>query len=342
MKEIRYIKIIKIALGSSIAILLANYLGLAYSTSAGIITLLTIQDTKKETLVVALKRIVSFLSSTCIAFLTFHFFSYHAITFGIYLFLFIIICNIFKMEDGIAMSAVLTTHYLIEESMSLSWIHNEVFLMFIGVAIGVILNLYMPRNTRFIRSDQHIIEEKMKEILNQLAFWLLVEQHCEEDEFCKQEKMKLNNECFHSLDRDIKEAVSRAYENMNNTLLTDTRYYIGYMEVRKNQCNVLKDIYEKIHLLTIVPKQAYLIADIMKDIAISFHEYNNAKELIAELSLIKERYKQEEQPITREEFENRAILYHIVNDLELFLSIKKEFAESLSETQIQRYWRIDD
>ena len=43
------LKMVKIAVGSAAAILLADLLGLNYSTSAGIITLLTIQDTSRET-----------------------------------------------------------------------------------------------------------------------------------------------------------------------------------------------------------------------------------------------------------------------------------------------------
>ena len=59
IRRLNYLKIIKIAIGSSIAILIANLFGLKYSASAGIITLLSIQDTKKQTIEVAKRRIVA-------------------------------------------------------------------------------------------------------------------------------------------------------------------------------------------------------------------------------------------------------------------------------------------
>ena len=48
-KNINLIKVIKIAVGTGLAIFIADTFGLNYSVSAGMITLLSIQDTKKST-----------------------------------------------------------------------------------------------------------------------------------------------------------------------------------------------------------------------------------------------------------------------------------------------------
>lgn len=50
------LKLIKIAVGSVASIFLADVLGLGYSTAAGIITLLTIQDTSRETITISVKE----------------------------------------------------------------------------------------------------------------------------------------------------------------------------------------------------------------------------------------------------------------------------------------------
>lgn len=55
------LKLLKIAVGSAFSIFLADALGLNYGTSAGIITLLTIQDTSKETIAISVKRVFAFL-----------------------------------------------------------------------------------------------------------------------------------------------------------------------------------------------------------------------------------------------------------------------------------------
>ena len=48
--------------------------------------------------------------------------------------------------------------------------------------------------------------------------------------------------------------------------------------------------------------------------------------------------KREPLPLSREEFESRAMLYHILMDLEEFLIFKKRFVEGLSDEQRRRYW----
>ena len=41
---------------------------------------------------------------------------------------------------------------------------------------------------------------------------------------------------------------------------------------------------------------------------------------------LRESYSVQELPRSREEFENRAMLYHIMEDMRVFLEIKREFA----------------
>lgn len=328
IKKINYIQLIKIALGSCLAILSADRLGLHYSASAGIITLLSIQNTKKETFLITGKRFLSFLLSVAIAFFIFSALGYHAFSFGVFLLVFVGACYLLKLEDGIAMNAVLTTHFLIEKSINFYWISNELLLLVIGAGIGVLLNLYIPRNTSAIKQDQMMIEEDMKLILKNISAALI-----------KDPEENLQAIDFLPLENHLNEALSRAYENMNNTLLSDTRYYIQYMQMRKNQNTILNRIYSHIASIDTVPEQAYKIAEFIQHIAATFHEYNNALNLLKRLQDIKSEFKSDPLPGSREEFESRAILFQILNELEAFLLLKKEFSMSLTDSQLQKYWK---
>ncbi len=327
IKQLNYTQLLKIAVGSCLAILLADRLGLHYSASAGIITLLSIQNTKKETLLITGKRFLSFLLSVVIALLIFHLLGYHAFSFGVFLLLFVGACYLLKLEDGIAMNAVLTTHFLIEKSINLYWIKNELELLVIGAGIGVLLNLYIPRNTGAIKRDQLSIEEDMKVILSHLSGALF-----------HHRKESLSPEDFLSLETHLEEALSRAYANMNNTLLTDTRYYIQYMQMRKNQTAILKRISSNINSIETFPVQAQKISEFIGHISETFHEYNNALGLLTRLQEIKLEFRSDPLPDSREEFEDRAILFQILNELEAFLLLKKDFALSLTDSQLQKYW----
>ena len=165
MKQILFL--LKVSIGSSAAIILADHFGLLYSSSAGIITLLTIQITKKETLRVALRRFEAFIAAVIIAFALFNILGYSPLTFGFILFFFIATCLLLGLKDGIPMNAVLMTHFLIERRMDLSLLLNEAGLMLIGIGIGILLNLIMIGNKKRIRMEQSKLEDKIKETL----FW---------------------------------------------------------------------------------------------------------------------------------------------------------------------------
>ena len=68
-------------------------------------------------------------------------------------------------------------------------------------------------------------------------------------------------------------------------------------------------------------------------------EMNIPDQQIEKLEEISEQMKQEELPKTREEFEGRALLYHILMDLEEFLVYKKRFVSGLDEKKLRIYWK---
>ena len=135
------LKLIKIAIGSAVSIFLADILGLGYSTAAGIITLLTIQDTVRETMIISVKRAGAFLLATVLACIVFQLGGYHVFSYGIFLFLFIACCIPLHLGDAVSINAVLATHYLLEKNMSPALIGNEALLLFIGSGIGHLRNL---------------------------------------------------------------------------------------------------------------------------------------------------------------------------------------------------------
>lgn len=331
-----FLKIVKIAVGSSVAILIANFLGLAYSASAGIITLLSIQDTKKETLRVAGKRFIALIMAVVIAYALFNFFGYHPVTFGLFLFLFVFFSYLLKISEGIPMCSVLVSHFLIEKNMKGDFILNEFFIFFIGILIGIVLNLYIPGNLNKVKAQIAAVEDKIKNILDTLAVSII------SNEFNQNV-----NEGYkeHEIDKDLIElqkllnqGFSIAYENMNNTLLVDTQYYLQYFTMRKNQYECLVHMRDRISRLFLVPRQAEPIGAFFNKISFQFHEHNNARMLLQELDNLMLSFKEEPNPKTREEFENRAVLYLLLYDLKNFLNIKKDFVDGISAKQIERFW----
>lgn len=319
LKDLNLLSLMKTGLGSAIAILVANRLNLFYSASAGIITLLTIQNTKKETIKIAFKRILAFFIAVLVAYIIFTIFGYTSMAFGGFIFIFIAICNFCGLQDGIAMNAVLATHFLIEKRMDLSFIKNEIFLLVIGMGIGVVLNLIVPRKIKDIKNNQKKVEKEISTILHCIANALRGKRDCLA-KFKKGEEVN-----FKKLDRLLKELLSKAYEEAGNSLLTETKYQISYLEMRKLQVVVLKDIFNNIGQVYEVVPQAIELARYIDKAANEFHELNNVKLLLLELQELQEFFRNQELPANRDEFENRAMLFIILKDLENFIQIKRSF-----------------
>lgn len=314
MKKINLIKTLKIAIGSMLAIIIAQALNIAYSTSAGVITLLSIQNTKKETIYVALKRGGSFFLAIFIAIITFSLLGYSPISFCVFLLFFVAISYKLELGDGISINVVLMTHLLVEKSISFSWIINEAGLFVIGSSIGILLNLYMPSSKAVVVEFQRKVEEKSRRILENISRKINGEEIEEKEDI---------NQLF----KILKTAKKKAYENMNNTFAGDTQYYIDYIDMRKSQTKILKKIYGNLELLTMVPNQGKRISEFILRISETYHEHNNGKKLLKQLNELKIHMKNEPLPKDREEFENRAILFVVLSDLERFLELKVEFSK---------------
>jgi uncharacterized membrane protein YgaE (UPF0421/DUF939 family) len=310
---------LKTGIGTPISIILATVFGLKYAAAAGIITMLSIQSTKRESIQIALKRIAACVLALIIASVFFSIFGYSPVVFGLFLLAFIPMTAKFNLEEGIIVSSVIVTHLLVERSTSLQLVFNELALMFIGVGVALFLNLYMPSRENLIKEDQKYIEESMKKILVKMSAAL--KEH---------DSSFADDELFRELDDRIKAAKRRAYKNLNNYLIRDMSYDVEYMEMRRQQFKTLKRMKDSFRRFSIADEHTNKVADFTEKISKDFYEKNTAEGLLKELEDLREEFKNMNLPSTREEFENRAMLYQFLNDLEQFLLIKFEFMKNLA------------
>ena len=326
-KNINLIKVVKIAVGTGLAIFIANILGLNYGASAGIITLLSIQDTKKSTIKIALKRIEAFVLAMVIAYAVFNIFGFDTFALVCYLLVFVAACMIFDLNEGLSPCTVLVTHIMAEKYMNYDVVKNEAALMLVGTSVGIILNMYMPRNLKHIREYQANIEKEIKNILDILVRFLNDESG----------RTKLEYD-FDELEKIIDSAISKSYIDKDNILSYDLKYFINYMEMRKSQIMTLRYIYDQGKGIKTRPDQARDIAELIHNLIPKLHESNNAMNALLDLYLVKDKMKNYEIPKSREEFEDRATLHSVVINFEQFLEIKREFAANLSEDEKNTFW----
>ncbi len=146
MSEYPYLKIflrsLKIAVGSSLAIFVAQLLELQNAASAGIITLITIVTTRWETVQLSYRRVITFFLSAVLACTIFQAVPWAWVDYGIYIFLMAAACQLLKWETTVSLNAVIGTHFLVSQDFSISFLLNELCLVLIGILFAIMLNFF--------------------------------------------------------------------------------------------------------------------------------------------------------------------------------------------------------
>ncbi len=311
------IKVLKIAVGSCMAVAVAQFFELPYATSAGIVTLLTVQNTRRDTIRLAAERLLSFLLSVLLVFVCFRYIGkLEWVNYGVYIFLMVHVCYFFGWENTISVNAVMGTHYLLTPDYSLNFAASELAVIAIGTALALLMNWHMPSNLKTLREDIRKAEDDMQQVLQELACYL---------------EGKLDGAHIwldlDQLEQSIHRGLERAHEHAHNTLSEEDHYYIEYMEMRLQQCALLQAIRHRVWKIDGMPEQAKIISDYLRYLAPYVHEKNIPDRQSADLQQVFDQMKQQPLPESRDEFESRAILYHVLLDLEDFLFVKKRFAD---------------
>lgn len=308
------LRTIKTAAGAAIAILIAEHFHLSYAVSAGVITILSVQNTKKKSITLAGQRILSTALALGIAAILFNVIGYNPVAFGLYLLFFIPVAVQLGITDGIVVSSVLVTHLLIEKSTSLHWILNCFGLMLIGLAIAILANLYMPSSEKRLQELQVEIESTMKLVLLDFSGTLK-----------KGGSSQINRSYLEKLTKELEAAIVLARNQYNNQLFGQSYYYIKYFDMRQMQAHVLEQIKDDLSQCQLPTLENEQLAGIFIQTAEKLHEDNPANELMQEIQRLFDHFRNSELPKTRAEFENRAMLFKMLNDFMYFIEIKQVF-----------------
>ena len=120
---------LKIAIGSSLAIYIANLFGLKYSLAAGSVALLTMVTTKWKTVKLSLARVVTFIISVLMALIIFSAVESEWMAYGIYVFFVVIIAEMIGWGATISVNALIGMHFLEVRDFEVDFIANEFMLV---------------------------------------------------------------------------------------------------------------------------------------------------------------------------------------------------------------------
>lgn len=307
---------IKIILAAIVSILIAMAIGLEYEVTTGIVTILTIQPTKKETIQTAIARFVAFIIAMIIAYGCFKLLGFTMIAYFVYLAIYIIVCQSLHWYGAITINAVLISHFLTHQSWDMPFVLNEAAIFYIGVGIGIISNLHLRKNVNYIEEMKVKTDEQIQRILVRMSQRIL-----------NHDMSDYNGDCFFKLRNQIREAKNEVERNYNNQLGYGDVYDLEYIYMRDEQYQVLYEMYNSIRHMDMSPIITEKISEFLKETAGMYRQVEKAQILMDKFYELDKEIKSAPLPVERKDFENRAYLFSLMRHIEELLQIKLNFAK---------------
>lgn len=314
---------LKMTFATLLAILLAQVLQLSNAYAAGIIAILSLLDTKLDTLRFATSRILSMIIAFIIAWIIFSFAGFDVWLFTLFLLIYIPICYYLGIQAGIAPSSVLVTHFITAENVGNAIIINGGLLMIVGIGSAMVLNFWMPSKREHLKEYQVKIERQIVELLQKMSLSL---------NKAKCDVRSIQNE-LRILEHDLDLAQKLSLIEYNNSLVQKNDYLINYFAMRSVQVKILQGLAEMLPNIPLEVVQGEMLSKLLLQTAHQFGEHNTGIELIEGVAELYRYSRQSELPKTREEFEARAMIYAFLIEFNRFLEVKRDFyLQYLSES----------
>ena len=320
LKWIGY-RTIKTIISAVTAMYIAYFIGLPTYTSAGLIAIISVQNTTKKSLDYAVQRFIAAMVGLLIATGIFYVFGFEIWAIGIFMLILIPMAVRLKVTEGIVVTVVTVTRVFNAGSISIETLSYEVLNLFIGITVALIANLYMPNVEREIKQSVEKIEENYREILHMMARTM------------RREQEDFQMELFTETSTLLKKGREQAKLNVQNTLMNADTYYVSYFSMRKKQFEILLHIAEELGHVGKNFEQVDMVADFLDQTAECLKEKNTGQWVLMDLRALKGSFKEMDLPKTREEFETRAILYYVVVEIERFIQTKLSFAKEMNPPQ---------
>lgn len=307
---------LKTAIATPLSMAIAQFLGVNNVATAGILAILCIQPSRKESFRTASDRFLSCLLAIAFSAFFFELFGYSALILSLLLMVFIPTTIFFKIENGILTSTVITLNIYLFKNLNLDFISNQLYLIIIGIGTGFLVNLYMPSLDKKLESLKKSVEVRFQIILYQIAEIIQLEKNVEWE---KKEILELKDL--------LKKATELVNRDKENQMHENQHTYYDYFEMRKNQFSVLEEIIDLVERLPKNEEIGTSISSFIEKIGKSVSKEDSALFHLEELQFLKENFKQAPLPNTYEGFEARSILFQILYEIERYLDVKRRLMQ---------------
>lgn len=312
---------IKMTLVGVLASLLAGLFKLEFSITAGILAILSIHLTKRDSLIFSFRRLIDAFFGLILATIMFIGLGYEFYVFAIFIFIFVYASWVLRVSEGIVPSLVLVTHLLLRGEFSFSLLANEMYLMLTALGVATIFNIVYPTSSeKELKKHVESIDQLVRDHLYML--YLLLKDPQYNEEYYRH---------YISIDKQIQNTIDIVELVDKDLLFQNDHSYLAYLHMRKEQSSYIRHMYQQALKIKRLHPYALEISAFIQELSYDIGFYNKAIPQLKNLDLLQQRYKDSTLPETREEFEIRASLYLILNEIESLLMVKIQFHHDYPE-----------
>ncbi|RDW21982.1 aromatic acid exporter family protein [Oceanobacillus chungangensis] len=307
---------IKTAIGTPIAVSIAQLLGLTNFVSAGILTILCIQPSRKRSFVTAWDRFLACVIASIYSIFFFELLGNNPFALGVMLIVFIPTTVYLNITAGITTSSVIILNLYSASSNHSSFLFDQFLLIIIGIGTALLLNLYMPSLDNAFENQQKKLEDNFQEVLYQISVYIRNnDQEWDGKEIIESEEI-------------LSKATNLVERDLENHLLRNKHTYRDYFHMRSRQLEHLKAMLPLASELESSDSLSEKIADFFEKLSKNVYPENTAIIFLNELKDLKKSFNQEELPTTRKEFETRANLFQLLHEVEDYIKIKQKYKKT--------------
>lgn len=308
---------IKTAIGAGLAIWIASILDLEFASFAAIIVIMCIENTKKKTLYSIQKKFLASLLSLILGSLCFELLGYHPIVLTLFILLLVPILVKGRIQEGLVTSIVVILHIYTVKEANLENLLNELYIIFIGIGIALLVNSIMPSFKKEIEKYKTEIENKFSVILYEFSAFL------------KNSERNWDGKELVEVENILHQAKNIVIQEVENHLLREENKDYYYLEMREDQLKILKQMAVILSIVSsskLHVKQRGMLAHIFLNIS-QHVDSGDTTIALKQLEEYEESILETELPKTREEFEVRANLFYLNFEIKNYLIIKKNIVK---------------
>lgn len=324
----KWILALKIGAGSALAIFLAHLFSLQNAMGAGTITLLTLLTTKRGTIKLTAQRLATFVVTVLLCCLIYPLLHSDFVAFGVVIFFLVLVTEFTNTQATLSVNALIAMHFFTTTTYDAAFLWNETALLLLGITIAIVFNMFNDYRATTVDLVQKVrdTDTKTLELLAQIV------------DYMKSQKTHTHLwKDLAGLEIELQAYLREAIEFQDNTFSSHPQYFVEYFHMRIRQYHVIHALHYEIRKIRTMPAQAAIIQEFLEVCCMKVFEHEKPRLQMEILSEIFAVMKREPMPETREEFESRALLYHILMDLEDVLNAKEQFIASLDPKALDLY-----